>query len=122
MNKYTATGIAFDAVVNRKRIAVVVPRQQECREALDTIASLDIVSTENTKVRRANGSERIDFHTGGAIIFKSARQTTRGYSLDAIYVDEDVARHTLTPEQWERWQIESLPSLILTKGELVIGC
>lgn len=121
MNKYTATGIAFDAAANRKRIVVVAPCEQERRAALDIFASLDLMSAENARVCRANGSERIDFHTGGSIIFKSARQTTHGYSVDAIYVEEDVVRHTLSPEQWVQWQTESLPSLALSRGELVIG-
>lgn len=121
MNKYTAIGIAFDAAANRKRIVVVAPREQERRAALDIFASLDLISKENARIRRANGSERIDFHTGGSIIFKSARQTTRGYSVDVIYVEEDVVRHILSPEQWERWKLDSLPSLMVSQGELVIG-
>lgn len=121
VNKYTATGIALDSAVNQKRIIVVVPREQERRQALHMFASLDLMSEESAMIRRANGSERIDFHTGGAIIFKSARQTTRGYVADVIYVEEDVVRHTLNAEQWERWQFESLPSLIQGGGQLIIG-
>lgn len=121
MNRYTAEGIAFDALANKKRIIVVVPRQIKVRETLDIFMASDIVKEGYSRVRRVNGDERIYFHTGGQIIFKSARQTTRGYSVDAIYVEEDVVRHTLSPEQWERWKLESLPSLMVSQGELVIG-
>lgn len=121
MNKYTAIGIATDVLINQKRIIVVLPRQNEVRTALDIFLNTEMVRDADVKVRRANGRERIDFDTGGSIIFKSARQTTHGYSVDAIYVEEDVVRHTLTAEQWEQWKLDSLPSLMLSQGELIIG-
>ena len=122
VNKYTATGIAFDAAARDKRIVVVVPRQQEVREALEIFEQLELVTDNATTIKRANGAERIDFSMGGSIRIRSARQSLRGYAADAIYVEEDVVRHTLTSEQWERYRIEVMPMLNAHGGELIIGC
>ncbi len=121
MDRFTAAGLALDAAITpNRRIAVVAPRQQDAREALEAVAGLgDLVAY--TKVRRANGEERIRFDNGSEIIFRSARQTLHGRSLDVIFVHPDVPRHVLGFERWEAWRRDSEPCLLLSQGELIFG-
>lgn len=50
---------------------------QEMRDYVPPAADAHIVST--------NGAQRIEFPTGGRVIFISGRQGVRGYALDKIY-------------------------------------
>lgn len=121
VNKYTATGLALEAATESKRIIVVVPRQIEVREALNIFMATELVKEAHKQVRRANGSERIDFHTGGSILFKSAGQDIRGFWADVVYVEEDVVRHWFTDDQWEKFRLSALALLSSRGGELIIG-
>ena len=76
---------------------------------------------EGAKIRWANGNEEIKFPNGSRIIFRSGRQSLRGWSLDLVYVHPDVPRHILSEDSWKDWLAVTNPSLILRQGELILG-
>ncbi len=121
MDRFTAAGIALDAaIIPNRRIAVVAPRQQEARQALEAVASLgDLVA--HAKARRANGEEQIRFDNGSVIIFRSARQSLRGRRLNVIFVHPDIPRHVLGERAWADWRRYAEPCLIMDRGELILG-
>lgn len=121
MDRFTALGLAFDAATQSGRcIAVIAPRRQEARQALEAIAQLgDIVA--HATIRRTNGDEQIRFQNGSVILLRSAGQSLRGRSLDCILVHSDIPRHLLSTEQWRKWQLDSIPCLSSRDGDFILS-
>lgn len=125
MDRFAATGLVFEAVLQPdRRIAVVAARQTEARDALEAVATAasrvdagDLVE----RVRRTNGDGEISFLNGSRILFRSARQSLRGRALDAIFVHPDVPRHVLAEDQWVKWCRENEPCLQARHGELLLA-
>ncbi len=92
MNRYAARGIANDARDGR-RVLVVTRDRREARHAFDDITDL---TYDAKRIRRANGSERIEHYGGGLVAFTTPRSHgARGLALDTIYLDTGVEA---TPE------------------------
>jgi hypothetical protein len=95
MNRYAALGIALDAS-DGKRILVITPRADAIPHAMAEFAELPDAVLTGSRFRRHNGGHRIDFPCRGAIIFRSAGGTVRGYTADVVFLDEGAdARLTL---------------------------
>lgn len=83
MNRYALQGIANDAEKG-KRVVAVMPRA-EVREALARVESMGGESV--TRATRSNGAERVDFASGGAVVFAGSRTgALRGMAADIVYL------------------------------------
>lgn len=125
MDRFAATGLVFEAVLQPdRRIAVVTARHDEARDALEAVAAAATrvdAAVFVKRVRRTNGDEEISFLNGSRILFRSARQSLRGRTLDAILVHPDVPRHVLDEDQWAKWRRENEPCLQARHGELLLA-
>lgn len=97
MNRYAAAGITNDAYEAGLRIAVLSDSARGVRDAFNQIAQ-DAVSA---RIRRANGAERIDYPSGGAITFHRSVDHIRGVSADIIYLDGDAEHQVHERDQWD---------------------
>lgn len=86
MNRYTASGITNDAYEAGLRIAVLSDSARGARDAFDEIQHH---SAGASRIRRANGAERIDYPSGGTITFHRSVDHLRGVSADIVYLDGD---------------------------------
>lgn len=100
MNKYAALGLLIAAAVDGKQIAVLTRTGYDVRPALDHFeTALAQLGTDQHKVTRKNGAERIDCASGGSIRFRPHSASHRGYNADVVYLDHGVqVDHTLADE------------------------
>ncbi len=85
MNKYAALGLLLEAAQG-KTVAVISSNQHLAGMALH---EFELPRADGWRVRRTNGDQRIDCPSGGSIRFRSAAQSLRGMTFDAVYVDSD---------------------------------
>lgn len=89
MNKYTASALSAEAASGLRVLVVSHSRRAE----LDAFGEFEALaeSAGASRVRRANGAERIEFPSGGFLAFASARaRAGRGICVDLVFVDWDV--------------------------------
>lgn len=98
LNRYVTAGVVEEAAQGR-RILVVGINGTDVRASFEEcMARLDV--DELSRVTRANGAERIEFMSGGRIVFRSHRgHGHRGVSVDTVYLDAGVDRE-LSLDQW----------------------
>lgn len=98
MNRYAAAGITNDAYEAGLRVAVLSDSGRGARDAFDEI---QLHAAGASRVRRSNGSECIDFPSGGVITFHRSVDHLRGVSADIIYLDGDAERQVNERDQWD---------------------
>lgn len=72
-----------------KRILVVSENQSCARAAMET--AVDVIDTDNVRMRWANGRESIAHIDGGRLDFTSRGSSQRGRTADLVFVDCDVS-------------------------------
>ncbi len=86
MNRYTAQGIAMDALAGR-RVLVVSRRQREARLAFEEM--LDLTGEAARDVIAANGRELIQWPNGGSVAFvPGLGHSMRGMTADTVFLDD----------------------------------
>lgn len=98
MNRYAATGITNDAYEAGLRIVVLSDSARGARDAFDEIQHH---AAGASRIRKANGTERIDYPSGGTITFHRSVDHLRGVSADIVYLDGDAERQVHEHGQWE---------------------
>jgi hypothetical protein len=84
-----------------RRILVVGINGMDVRASLDE-CRLRLDADEVSRVSTANGAERIDFMSGGRIVFRSYQgRGHRGVSVDTVYLDTGVDRELTDPRAWD---------------------
>lgn len=98
LNRYAAAGMVGEAAQGRRILVVGINGMDvrsslgECRSRLD--------ADEVSRVSTANGAERIDFMSGGCIVFRSYQgRGHRGVSVDTVCLDAGVDRE-LSTDRW----------------------
>lgn len=89
MNRYAAAGITNDAYEAGLRIAVL---SDSTRSARDAFNEIEHHAAGASRIRRANGAERIDYPSGGVITFHRSVDHLRGVTADIVYLDGDAER------------------------------
>lgn len=96
MNKYTAAGLAFEAM-NGKDVIVIGKRPSE------DMREFDLGSSWVDKVSRANGAEEIRYVAGGRVRFVTEHhRSIAGCRADIVFIDWPVAYEQRDPEFYER--------------------
>lgn len=98
MNRYAAAGITNDAYETGLRIAVLSDSARGARDAFDEIQHH---AAGASRICKANGAERIEYPSGGAITFHRSVDHLRGVSADIVYLDGDAERQVHERDQWD---------------------
>ena len=98
LNRYVAAGMVEEAVQGRSILVVAIDGRDAGASLTACLQVPGLV--ELSRVSRAKGAERIEFVSGGRIVFRSHRgHGHRGVSVDTVYLDAGVDRE-ITPAQW----------------------
>ena len=115
MNRYTAQGLTSEAADGRV-VVVVSARHTETRQALDEVArSIPRRSGLRATVRYASGTERVEFASGGAVLFTTLRSLDRflrGLPTGLLVYVDTASRLTMR-------EVEALTYVRAIGGEVV---
>lgn len=99
MNRFTAMGLAFDAIVHDRRIIVLTSGSESISDVVAGFESItELTSQPGFRAHHRNGEQGIELASGGRIDVRSVRSNLRGLSADVVFID-DVAVHKLMPTQ-----------------------